>query len=79
MTTKQKIIKEWLNITDKPTDNETVDLMVELSYDVVSRPQKPKILICGIQKGEDANDILVRFGKEKLAKLIVNFMGELNK
>ena len=38
-----------------------------------------KFLICGIQKGEDANDILVRFGKEKLAKLIVNFMGELNK
>jgi len=33
MTTKQKIIKEWLNITDKPTDNETVDLMVELSSD----------------------------------------------
>ena len=33
MTTKQKIIKEWLDITDKPSDNETVDLMVELDSD----------------------------------------------
>lgn len=36
-----------------------------------------KYFVCGLQKGEDANDILVQFGKEKLAKLIVNFMEKL--